>query len=110
MGTSDRTRELARQLAVRASELLGEPVPEEIMATRTDHTAQITPLRAHAVYADTAPGPTFSISQREEALRYQLAAELLELHDATGISLDNWETARAFVESLTHDTVTENGA
>jgi len=28
-----------------------------------------------------------------------LAADMLELHDKTGISLDNWENARQFVES-----------
>lgn len=29
----------------------------------------------------------------------RLAADLLELHDKTGIRLDDWESARTFVES-----------
>ena len=29
-----------------------------------------------------------------------LAADLLEMHDATGISLDQWETARDFVQAV----------
>ena len=38
-----------------------------------------------------------------------LAEELRELHDRTGISLDNWTTAREFVEAFTGP-ITENHA
>lgn len=37
-------------------------------------------------------------SDRDEKLAYRLAAELLSAHDDTGISLDDWPTARQFVE------------
>lgn len=37
-----------------------------------------------------------------------LAADLLEMHDATGISLDNWPAARTFVEHLIGRPITEN--
>jgi len=46
----------------------------------TDHSQIITALRSKpGVYAD-------------------LASDLLEIHDATGISLDNWVSAKRFVE------------
>ena len=32
-------------------------------------------------------------------VRRQLAADLMELHEGTGISLDNWVSAREFVEA-----------
>jgi hypothetical protein len=45
---------------------------------------------------------------REEACA-ELADDLLELHDQTGISLDNWVAAREFVEGF-HGPITENDA
>lgn len=36
--------------------------------------------------------------RRERRITIRLAAELLEAHDDTGISLDAWPTAREFVE------------
>lgn len=45
----------------------------------TDHSYEIDILRAH------------------RSIQTALAADLLELHDKTGISLDNWENANAFV-------------
>jgi len=39
-----------------------------------------------------------------------LASDLLEMHEATGISLDNWDTARAFVEAFTGAPVVPNNA
>lgn len=39
-----------------------------------------------------------------------LAADLLEAHDDTGISLDNWIAAREFVERHIGRTIYENGA
>lgn len=38
-----------------------------------------------------------------------LAADLLELHDNTGISLDNWASAREYVEILIGHPIKENG-
>lgn len=48
---------------------------------------------------------------REEQMRrcLRLAIELLEAHDASGISLDNWDAAREFVEALTGQEITPNG-
>lgn len=66
---------------------------------RTDHSTDITNLRARA---ETASG---SLNR----LALAAAADLLELHDCTGISLDNWPSARALVETLTEHPITENG-
>ena len=41
---------------------------------------------------------------------HALAADLLELHNATGISLDDWDSARRFVQAFTGDAVAPNGA
>lgn len=38
-----------------------------------------------------------------------LAADLLDLHKRTGISLDNWDAARRFVEHHTGEQVVPNG-
>lgn len=35
----------------------------------------------------------------KRAISMDLAADLLEMHDRTSISLDNWETARRFVRA-----------
>lgn len=45
-----------------------------------------------------------------ERLAMELAADLLEAHDATGISLDNWPSARGFVENYIECPIKENGA
>lgn len=37
-------------------------------------------------------------SDRDRQLEFMLAAELLQCHDETGISLDDWPVARQFVE------------
>ena len=39
----------------------------------------------------------------------ELGDELLELHERTGISLDNWTNARQFVELVTGKAVIPNG-
>jgi hypothetical protein len=41
---------------------------------------------------------------------HRLADDLLEMHKATGISLDNWWAARTFVQAFTGDAVEPNGA
>lgn len=45
----------------------------------TDHSEYIRALREH------------------NSVQSCLAAELLEMHDATGISLDNWSNAQEFI-------------
>lgn len=39
----------------------------------------------------------------------ELADDLLEMHEETGVSLDGWVSAREFVEAY-HGPITENGA
>lgn len=55
-------------------------------------------------------GEQIAMLRGRHGLDNQLAADLLELHDRTGISLDDWETARTFVENLTGSSVAPNGA
>lgn len=70
----------------------------------TDHTEQVAELRARAGGSDTAGDLT------DEQVDLFLAADLLEAHDDTGISLDAWVSARTFVERHAGITITENGA
>ncbi len=44
-----------------------------------------------------------------DALMRELAADLLEAHDDTGISLDDWLPARLFVELLLDKKILING-
>ena len=64
----------------------------------TDHSGEIAWLRLQAVQAH---------DPRDE-LSYLVAAELLQSHDETGCSLDNWELCRAFVELLLGHEILEN--
>jgi hypothetical protein len=68
----------------------------------TNHAAQIKSLREQRDVLE-ANGAT------DDCLLYDLAADLLEIHDATGISLDNWRSARLFVEEMIEGEITENG-
>lgn len=68
----------------------------------TDHADDVARLRA-ACPPDTGP-----LTDMEVAAL--LAADLLELHDQTGISLDCWIAAREFVERHIGRTLQENGA
>lgn len=64
----------------------------------TDHSEEIGALRTMA-----------RLTTHEHFKRsYQLAADLLEAHDDTGISLDDWPAAKLFVESLTGEPVLPN--
>lgn len=74
------------------------------MSTLTDHGKDITRLRERAAWCRERFG---SLTQR--AVTYELAADLLEIHDQTGLSLDNWASARAFVEHRIGHEITENG-
>jgi len=70
----------------------------------TDHSDVVFQLRARARHGDTHPDLT------DDDVALLLAADLLETHDDTGISLDCWIAAREFVERLAGITITENGA
>lgn len=65
---------------------------------RTDHSDDISALRRKAV------------DERDEvrALVLGTAADILELHDETALSLDKWENARSLVESLIGHPINEN--
>jgi len=54
----------------------------------TDHSDEIAQLREMADKAE----------ERHEKVTIHLAADLLQSHDDTGISLDDWPYARQFVE------------
>lgn len=64
----------------------------------TDHSDVIEVLR---LLGDIAHGM--------EGIELRLAADLLEAHDQTGISLDDWPNARRFVEVLSGVDVIPNG-
>lgn len=64
----------------------------------TDHSEEVARLRER--------------SKRKEyydKLVYLTAADLLESHDESGISLDNWLPARALVELLIGERIVESG-
>lgn len=63
-------------------------VIHQVWGPTTDHTDEIALLHGRA---GTTRDPI-------EQMTIRLAAELLEAHDDTGVSLDHWETARDFVE------------
>lgn len=69
----------------------------------TDHADDVARLRAQCP-PDTTPVLT------DEQIALLLAADLLEAHDDTGISLDNWIAAREFVERHIGRTIEENAA
>ena len=57
------------------------------MSNRTDHSTEIALMRrAATVLPDRLSRPM------------NAAAALLEVHDATGLSLDHWDPVRIFVE------------
>lgn len=73
-------------------------------AKHTDHSGEIEALRAK-VAEIMAQYPDTSVLPDEERLRVRMqsshlmcAAALLEVHDDTGISLDNWVGPRELVE------------
>lgn len=66
---------------------------------RTDHSSQVTELRRQSYNA--VPPQKYIVGT---------AADLLEMHDATGISLDNWPNAREMVEYFLSAEITKNGA
>jgi hypothetical protein len=74
----------------------------------TDHSITVKSLRKradwHRGFEDRAGAPD------TDRLVLDLCADLLEMHDATGISLDTWPTAKALVEAKTGIRVQPNHA
>jgi len=66
---------------------------------KSDHSAEIAQLRDHV-----GEGTRF------EALTWAVAADLLQAHDETGISLDDWLSARLLVELLIGQPILKNEA
>lgn len=64
----------------------------------TDHSGEIIWLREKAKY-----------KERYDALVWELAADLLEAHDESGIALDDWKSARDLVEMLIGEPIIESG-
>lgn len=60
----------------------------EVHYRTTDHAEEIAELWANSTKQD----------DKLRMVDFMLAAELLQAHDDTGISLDDWPTARQFVE------------
>lgn len=77
---------------------------EGLRATRTDHSAEIGQMLAHA---DEIAG---QMGKRGLTINLRAAAALLEVHDATGISLDAWPPVREFVEAMVGHEITPNHA
>lgn len=65
---------------------------------KSDHSDEIAALRDRA-------GAT---TDRQEALVLAVAAELLQGHDDTGLSLDHWLAPRMLVEMLIGRSIIEN--
>lgn len=71
----------------------------------TDHSKDIATLRDMAAL----PLPLSTLASiRLTSLALGTAAALLEVHDATGLSLDEWQPVREFVETLMGHPLDEN--
>lgn len=64
----------------------------------TSHSEEIARLRERA-----------KTKERYDALVYELAADLLQSHDESGIALDSWTPARDLVEMLIGEPIIESG-
>ncbi len=67
---------------------MAKHVIHPVWGPTTDHTQEVALLHERAA----------QVCDPVEQITIRLAAELLEAHDDTGISLDHWTTARDFVE------------
>lgn len=65
---------------------------------KTDHSETITDLRKR------------ESNTTQDALIDFLCADLLELHDRTSLSLDNWVSAKQLIKMRTGVSVQPNGA
>jgi hypothetical protein len=74
------------------------PGGEAFHYRKSDHAEEIARLRERAGLSD----------ERQQALVYAVAAELLQAHDETGISLDDWLAPRLLVELLIGGPIIEN--
>lgn len=75
----------------------------------TDHRTEIEALRGLADNMAVGSDPSHT-DELLKVLTLRVAADLLEIHDATGISLDNWPAARQLVEVLIGHEIQENHA
>jgi hypothetical protein len=84
---------------VRLTDRLISPFDRQTQETSMTNQQAINALRNHALLTD----------DKGDRLALGTAAALLEVHEATGISLDNWTPVREFVEFQLGARVTENG-
>ena len=80
------------------------------MAQRTDHTVRIEEMRAAADSYEISHNATGSIMTHDLYIDLRAAADLLELHDSTGLNLHNAPNLLAFVEYHMNGKVDPNGA
>lgn len=69
------------------------------MATQTDHSEDIKNLRENDDAFDDHCVDMFN-----------MCADLLEMHDKQSLSLDNWSSARKFIEFVINHPIQENHA
>jgi len=67
---------------------------------RTDHREEIRTMRYRAIDPATLG---------DDRLCLNMAADLLQMHDETGICLDEWTHAKLFVEHFSGSPVLPNG-
>lgn len=73
----------------------------------TNHSEQITDLRNTAMSLERGDHKD-SPDIKKRIIMFNAAAALLEVHDDTGISLDNWKGPREFVEMMLGEPIQEN--
>ena len=76
------------------------------MEELTDHSEERATLQRKIEWCEKFEQVGSNLLETQ-ALR--LAVDLLQAHDDTGISLDNWWVARDFVENLLGSPIRENG-
>lgn len=76
---------------------------------RTDHSVEIQHLREMHRHLVDLMGEKKSEAAMVTVLTYEVVADLLQMHDDTGISLDNWHSAKELVEILIGSPITLNG-
>lgn len=80
------------------------------MSQRTDHSATIEVMREAATVWEASHLETGSGLIHDLVLNTRAAADLLEMHDATGINLHQAPNLLAFVENVADIKVEDNGA
>lgn len=79
------------------------------MSTRTDHSGKIRHMRDQADAWERSHVATGSAMLRDLVLLERAAADLLELHDSTGLNLHNAPNLLALVEHVMGSPVEPNG-